>query len=298
MRFKRIVLILFILVFIVTSCQRYPENNHRLQWWLTDIGWDEGNRIRSINGEGVVIAVIDTGIDATHPDLEGRIIEEYRVDGIGYAVNYEHGTAVAGIICAKPSNKEGVLGVATGAKIISIDISDEETTDVKKLIEGIEYAVSKNVDIINISAGIAEDNPELKAAIDRAYEEGIIIVAASGNDINGEILYPAQYEHVLSVNSYAPDGQRPFGSDAKSVYLPGGDIVTTHSSIYVPRKYISYTGTSVSSPILTGVIALVLQQTPNITNEDIYGYFTDYSREFKVNTILSDFREINNTKLR
>ncbi len=296
MRFKKILLILFVLILILTSCQKPPEGNHRLQWWLTDIGWDEGDRVPAINGEGVVIAVIDSGIDATHPDLEGRIIEEHRVDGIGYAVNYEHGTAVAGIICAKPSNKEGVLGVATGAKIISIDISDEPTTDAEKLIEGIEYAVSKDVDIINISEGIAEENPELKAAIDRAYEEGIIIVAASGNDISGEILYPAKYEHVLSVNSYAPDGQRPFGSDGKSVYLPGGDIVTTHSSVYVPRKYISYTGTSVSSPILTGVIALVLQQAPNVTREDIYGYFTDYSREFKVNTILSHFSEINNTK--
>lgn len=296
MRFKRIVLILLVLVLILTSCQKPPEGNHRLQWWLADIGWDEEDRVPEINGEGVVIAVIDTGIDATHPDLEGRIIEEYRVDGIGYAVNYEHGTAVAGIICAKPSNKEGVLGVATGAKIISIDISDEETTDVKKLIEGIEYAVSKDVDIINISAGIAEDNPELKAAIDRAYEEGIIIVVASGNDTGGEILYPAKYEHVLSANSYTQDGQRLFGNDARSVYLPGGDIVTTHSSIYVPRKYISYTGTSVSSSILAGVIALVLQQAPNVTNEDIYGYFTNYSGEFKVNTILSDFREINSTK--
>ena len=298
MRLKRIVLILFILLFIVTSCQKPPESNHRLQWWLTDIGWDEGDRVASIDGAGVTIAVIDSGIDATHPDLQGRIIEEHRVDGVGYAVNYEHGTAAAGIICAKPSNKEGVLGVATGAKIISIDISDEPTTDVKKLIEGIEYAVSKDVDIINISEGIAEDNPELKAAIDRAYEEGIIIVAASGNDISGEILYPTKYEHVLSVNSYTPDGLRPFGEDFKSIYLPGGDIVTTHSSVYVPRKYISYTGTSVAAAILTGVIALVLQQAPNVTNQDVYGYFTDYSSEFKVNTILSDFREINNTKLR
>ena len=105
------------------------------------------------------------------------------------------------------------------------------------------------------------------------------------------------YEKVLSVNALDPNGQKLFGDDSgKSIYVPGGNIVTTYSSVKESKKYVSYTGTSVAAPIVSGTIALALQANPNLTNKDIYGYFNGYSSQFNVKTILNDFKNINGGK--
>lgn len=269
------------------------QNSHRLQWWLDAINWDTPSRTNGLSGKDVIIAVIDTAIDKTHPDLEGKVLEQYVVGGVEEHLSFEHGTAVAGIICATPNNEEGVLGIATDAKIISIAISSNTEAQIGSLIEGIEYAVSKNVDIINISAGIINGDPRLQSAIDSAYDAGIIIVAASGNDLYGKKMYPANYDNVISVDSLDANGNKLFGESDGSVFLPGGNIVTTYSSTHEPKKYVSYSGTSMSSPMLAGVIALLLEQNRNLSNKDVIRYFHDYEEtKFDTVKIITDFNEI------
>ena len=292
-----IVLLLFVIIINTSACANSDRNRtHRLQWWLKAINWDVPNRTNGLSGKGVLIAVIDTAVDRVHPDLVGKIVEQHIVEGVPEELRFEHGTAVAGIICASPNNKDGVLGIAVDAQILSIVIINSTEAQIDSLIKGIEYAITKNVDIINISAGIILNDPRLQSAIDDAYNAGIIIVAASGNSSYGEEVYPAKYDNVISVGSVDSNGKKLFGGGGGSVFLPGGNIVTTYSSIYEPKKYINYTGTSTSSPMLTGVIALILEQHPNLSNKDIVSYFRDYQNlEFDTVKVLEDFKRIYNS---
>lgn len=296
--FKSLWIFLLLIAVVISNsgCVNNEQNRfHRLQWWLEAINWDIQQRTNDLSGKGVLIAVIDTAIDSLHPDLEGKIVEQHIVEGMTEEQRFEHGTAVVGVICASPSNKDGVLGVAVDAKILSIIISGNTEAQVESLIKGIEYAITKSVDIINISAGINENNSKLQSAIDDAYNAGIVIVAASGNDLYGTKLYPANYENVISVDSVDPNGKKLYGENGGSIFLPGGNIVTTYSSKDEPKKYVSYSGTSMSAPMLSGIVALILEQNSNISNKDIVGYFRDYQNiEFNTVKVLEDFDKINN----
>lgn len=293
---KKIRKILACVVFIcftinLVACSNgHDDIPHRLQWWLGAMNWESENRTNGLTGKGVKIAVIDTAIDNKHPDLEGKIVDQYIVDGVPKNLEYEHGTAIAGIICAYPKTSEGVLGIAYNSQILSVVVSSGTEAQVENLIQGIEYAVSEKVDIINISAGIINDDPRLRVAIDNAFDAGIIVVAASGNDLTGQILYPAKYDNVISVDSVDSDGNRLYGESNASVLLPGGNIVTTYSSKHESKKYVSYSGTSMSCAMMSGVIALLLEQNPNLENKDILVFFQDYNvTDFDVIEVIKSF---------
>lgn len=296
--YKSILVTLLLIVIVIgnSGCTEKGKDNqtHRLQWWLNAIHWDTKSRINNLSGKGVTIAVVDTSIDTSHPDLDGKEIEKYVViEENSEEQRFEHGTAVAGIICASPHDQDGLLGIAENAKILSVVIGHDTETNLDALIKGIEYATSQNVDIINISAGIMDNDPKLKSAIDNAYDAGIIIVAASGNDLYGKQLYPAYYDNVISVDSVDSNRKKLYGENSGSVFLPGGNIVTTYSSIYEPKKYVSYSGTSMSTAMMSGIIALILEQNPNLSNRDVIAYFHGYSIiEFNTVKVLEDFKSI------
>lgn len=137
------------------------------------------------DGSGIIIGVIDTGIDYTHPDLiglgsEGKVIKAYNFFDDNESLDTNgHGTEVAGIIAA-----EGNLeGIAPKAKIISYKVSDDgESVSSDLIIKAIEQAIIDEVDIINISLGVNRTNPKIDSAVDKAVEQGIVVVAAAGND--------------------------------------------------------------------------------------------------------------------
>ena len=292
---KKILIVLaFLAVIFLSSCSNVEQGRtHRLQWWVEAINWDSQSRINNLSGKDVLVAVIDTAIDETHPDLDGKIIDKYVTKDVKNEKRMEHGTAVAGIICASPNDENGVLGIATEAKILSIVISENNEAKVDALIEGVEYAIEKDVDIINISATMLQNDSKLEQAINDAYNKGIIIVAAAGNNLYGVNTYPAAYENVISVNSVDSKGSKIYTGGTESVYLPGGNIVTTYSSIYESKKYVSYSGTSMSAPMLTGVIALILERNPGIANVDVIEYFKNYhSLKFDTLSILKDFDKL------
>ncbi len=252
------------------------EIKHRLQWWLSAIKWDE-NRCDA-TGNGITIAVLDAGVDEMHPDINACIEREYRVSGLTGLndMNVFHGTAVAGIIAGIPSTDKGILGVAPNAKIISVDVTDHPSgvIEVDNLIEGLEYAVEQKVDIINISAGVKHSSEKLEEAVKQAYDAGVVIIAASGNFMKDNLLYPAKYRQVIAVGSRAKNEEilSPKGNVQKTVvYLPGENIVTAGKN----HGYCGISGTSASAPILSGIVALIKEKNKELTNDKIISYFNE-----------------------
>lgn len=279
---KSILIVCVLILSVLISSCNYTQTAiippHRLQWWLEDINWDS-NRT-NYTGNGIRIAVIDSGVDFNHPDLKHCIEKEIKVSSLSNRSSNNdvlHGTAVAGIIAGYPSSEKGVLGVAPNSHIISIDVTDDEDgkVSINSLIEGINLAKNENVDIISISVGIQNDYQSLHDAIKDAYNENIIIVASAGNFTDDKVLYPSSYEEVICVGSKSKEGNVLFPKNYDEnniVYLPGENIVTA-----LPNgEYGATFGTSVSVPILTGTIALMLEANPKLNSKDIYCYFSEY----------------------
>lgn len=272
----RSVFVCFIISILLITCacdDKISLPKHRLQWWLESISWDS-NRL-TYTGEGITIAIIDSGVDNEHVDLHNSIKKNFRVSQLNSDISdndLTHGTAVAGIICGYPNDEKGVLGIAPGVELISIDITDNDHITSESLAEGIRIAMEENVDIINISAGIEEDNVNVYNAIRDAYERGIIIIASAGNFMESNILYPAYYKEVIPVGALNKKGaiiSPKSYSERNVIYLPGENIVST----YPNDAYGALSGTSAATPILSGIIALMLEANKKVSQTDIYDYF-------------------------
>lgn len=271
------ILIAGAIIILLPKRENGVSQKHRLQWWLSAINWDK-NRLKE-TGDGIRVAILDSGVDATHPDLQGKIETEYRVPALQGEVPGDvlHGTAVAAILAAEPASEKGVLGVAVNAKIISVDVTDQKngTIELDHLIDGIRYAVSMKADIISISAGVKKTSDELHRAIKEAYEAGIVIIAASGNYMVDDLLYPAKYKEVIAAGALSKDMSllSPKGSIGKNVvYLPGENIVTAGTK----GGYTGINGTSAAAPILSGIVALMKEKNRQLTNDEIISYFDSY----------------------
>lgn len=226
-------------------------------------------------GTGVGVAVIDTGIDRFHPDLNVAGGTNTIDDTDWGSDPNSHGTHVAGTIAAL-KNDLGVVGVAPDAALYAIKALDNEdgTGTTSSLIDGIDWAVSQGIPIINMSLGTPSQSSALENALDTAYGAGHLLIAAAGNDgDNGaEILYPAAYESVIAVSASAthPSGQDRLANfssygDAIELIAPGSNIVSTLPN----SSYGSKSGTSMAAPHVSGVAALIWSAMPGLTNEQV-----------------------------
>ncbi|MEA5464589.1 S8 family serine peptidase [Leptothoe sp. PORK10 BA2] len=251
-----------------------------------------------VRGKGVVVGVIDTGIDYTHPDLRNNLWTnpgEIANDGIdndrnGYIDDYYgydfanndsnpfddvgHGTHVAGTIAAAANNSRGIAGVAPDAKVMALKFLGTNGGSTFDAIEAINYAVMMGADITNNSWGGGGPSQALYDAIANAGSAGQLFIASAGNGgsdgigDNNDLLpsYPASYDLDNIISVAASDHRDQLGSfsnyGAKSVDLaaPGVNIVST-----VPGGYDSYNGTSMAAPHVTGAASLLLSQNPNLT---------------------------------
>ncbi len=267
---------------------------HRLQLWLEELSWN-GNR-GCHDGESVVVAVIDTKINYEHPDLKGKVLESYSISNGKFKKDdtlnkntSNHGTAVAGIIAAYPLNEDGVIGIAPKSKLISIEIAQDTSNEisVESLQKSIDLAVELGVDIINISCGTKKSDATLQDSVKRACDRGIIIVAAAGNEMENDILFPAAYENVIAVGAKNRDNEiiSPKGNLVKDViYLPGEYIVTASAT----KGYDSVSGTSASTAIMTGIVALILEESPNVKSNEIVELFIN-EKYVNIYEILKNF---------
>ena len=241
-------------------------------WGVTRIGagivHDGGN-----TGAGVKVAIIDSGIDYTHSDLNDNY-----VGGIDYVNGDEdpmddagHGTHCAGIVAAE-DNDEGVVGVAPGAKLYAVKVLDATGRGyVSDVIAGIDWSVAEDMQIISLSLG-GGDLESMEAACDAAYGAGIVVVASAGNSGNppgrgDNVGYPAAYSSVIAVAATDSNDERArWSSTGPDVELaaPGVSIYST-----VPDGYATYSGTSMACPHVAGTAALVIASNSSLTNMDV-----------------------------
>ena len=231
---------------------------HRRQSWLSQIGWND--RL-SYSGKGIKIAVIDTGVDSTVSELNTAIIEEKRIVHTNENNDVAHGTAICGIIAGEAKDENQAMGIAKDSRIISIDVTDDENgiVQIEHLIKGLNYAIEKNVDIINISVGCLKESKELKSVINKAIDKDIIVIASGGNYMENNVLYPAQYDEVICIGAVDKDYNilSPKGvSNKKIIYFPGKNIVAPIGG----NHYAGCDGTSFSTAICTGLAALLLEK--------------------------------------
>ncbi|TDB83694.1 type VII secretion-associated serine protease, partial [Micromonospora fluostatini] len=229
------------------------------QWHLEFLRIDKAHKLSQ--GEGIVVAVPDTGVD-THPDLRQNLLSGTDTIsggmGDGRKDRDSHGTSMAGLIAAHGiGSSRGALGVAPKARILPIFSSPpnaDGTPDA--LAQGIEYAVSQGVDVISVSSG-GGSSPRLNQAISTALASNIVVVAGAGNrPRESHVAYPARETQVLAVGGVDRVGNHA----AVSVTGPEIDVVAPAVDIYSTSydgKYSKGTGTSSATAIVAGAVALI-----------------------------------------
>jgi subtilisin family serine protease len=213
-----------------------------------------------LEGDGVDVAVLDTGIDPTHPDLAGQVAGGFNAQNpsLPYIDDEGHGTHVAGTIAAKRDG-QGVVGVAPKARLWSVKVLDAQGNgSYSDIIAGIEWAAKKGIKVINMSLGAAEGSEALRRAVVAAEEAGVVIVAAAGNEVGGPVTYPGAYPETIAVGaSNEKDGWAEFSSQGPEVDLvaPGDNI----RSALKGGGYGENSGTSMACPHVAGLAALALE---------------------------------------
>ncbi|MBL7185672.1 MAG: S8 family serine peptidase [Phycisphaerae bacterium] len=215
-------------------------------------------------GEGVDVAILDTGIDYDHPDLVDNIAGGINYQGTGWrdgSTNrrywndrFWHGTHCAGIVAASDNNI-GSVGVAPGANLWAVKVLGNDGSGyVSDIVQGIEWCEDNGIEIISMSLG-GGDSPTMKEACDNAYNAGILLVAAAGNDYGGPVIYPAAYDSVIAVSATDSDNNlADFSNVGAEIELaaPGVSIFST----YPNGGYATAGGTSMACPHVAGVAAL------------------------------------------
>lgn len=221
------------------------------------MGVDEGDYSK----RKIKIAVFDSGINADHTDLNGKVKKRFNAikTDDNFKDDFNHGTAVAGIITAN-DNSVGIVGILQNVEIYDVKVLDNVGTgDVKNLIKGIYWAINQDVDIINISSGVETNSDELEESIKKAVDKDIIIVAAVGNTYGLTVNYPAKYNSVLSISSIDEDliYSSTSGKGKVDFSAPGKNIISTNNK----GGYEYFNGTSFAAAYATGVLATQLSKT-------------------------------------
>lgn len=225
-------------------------------------------------GNGVKVAVVDTGVDTTHPDLSANIAggANFVSTVRSYKDDNGHGTHVAGIIGAS-NNTIGVVGVAPEARIYAVKVLNKSGTGyISDIIAGLQWSVTNRMDVVNMSLGSNYPSASFESAINAASDAGVIIVAAAGND-SSYVDYPAAYDKTIAVSATDKNNLlASFSSRGNQVDVaaPGVSIYST----YKGSAYATMSGTSMATPHVSGVIALMLQRDPGMTLDEIRQQFS------------------------
>lgn len=252
----------------------------------------------------VTIAVLDTGMHMTHEDLAasltsvdlggGALVSGYDAvasdpanpASLDYVPedNHGHGTHVAGIAAALVNNGAGIAGVAGGVRILPVKVLNDGGSGTSvNVAEGIRWAADHGAHVISMSLGSAYASQVEQDAVNYAHGKGVVVVAASGNDshnwatppVLNEVSYPAAYDHVIGVGSVNSDLKVSDFSNsgaAIDVVAPGAGIRSTMSpsNIYAPGQlYLTLSGTSMATPYVAGVAALLKAESPGLSPAEI-----------------------------
>ncbi|NEY36791.1 type VII secretion-associated serine protease mycosin [Streptomyces sp. PRKS01-65] len=269
---------------LVPPATAHADGIRAKQWALDALHTQE--IWRTTKGAGVTVAVLDTGVEADHPDLAGNVLPGKDMVGFGAREGdrawARHGTAMAGIIAGHghgPGRADGVMGVAPEAKILPVRViledSDPSRAKARKtrgnaLAEGIRWAADHGADVINLSLGddSASAHPEAAEdeAIQYALSKGVVVVASAGNggEKGDRISYPAAYPGVIAATAVDRYGTRAAFSTRRwyaTVSAPGVDIVIADPD----HRYYEGWGTSAAAAFVSGAAALLKAAHPALT---------------------------------
>jgi subtilisin len=240
----------------------------KVPWNIRQIHADEVH-LRNIDGKGVRVAIMDTGIDYTHPDLKGVFAGGYNyvASTADPLDDNNHGTHCAGILAA--TGMKQLVGTAPNVSVYAIKVLDSKRNgNLSSIIKGIYWAKKNLIKVVSMSLGSAKDSVVLHEAVDDATKNGILFVAASGNRYNARLVdYPANYSSVLSVAAVDRNNQHlSFSNGGKvDISAPGKDILST-----IPGgAYLETYGTSQATPHVAGVAAMIFELHPDWTPEQV-----------------------------
>nr|WP_246620233.1 type VII secretion-associated serine protease mycosin [Streptomyces corallincola] len=286
---------------LLPSTTAYADGIRAQQWGLTALRLDQA--WRTTKGKGVTVAVLDTGVEADHPDLAGNVLPGK--DMIGFGAHQgdrawaRHGTAMAGIIAGHghgAGDGEGVRGVAPEASVLPVRVILEDgdparakarTTRGNALADGIRWAADHGAGVINLSLGddSASAHPEAgeDEAVQYALKKGVVVVASAGNggDKGDHISYPAAYPGVIAVTAVDRYGTRASFSTRRwysAVSAPGVDVVIADPD----HKYYEGWGTSAASAFVSGAAALLKAAHPALTPAQVKQILEDTARDAPV----------------
>ncbi|MFB3888025.1 MAG: S8 family serine peptidase [Candidatus Bathyarchaeia archaeon] len=236
-------------------------------WGVTKIQapvvWAGGNK-----GTSIKVAVLDSGIDTSHPDLNIAGGATFVAGTSSYNDDNGHGTHCAGIVAAL-DNSVGVVGVAPEVSLYAVKVLDRTGSgSISNIINGMEWCINNGIQVISMSFGSSSDSASLHAECDKAYNTGIVLVAAAGNSGPGSntVGYPARYSSVIAVAATdSNDNVASFSSRGTqlSVAAPGVSVYST----YKGAAYATMSGTSMACPHTAGTAALILRNAPHTPAE-------------------------------
>lgn len=263
-------------------------NNYTIQQSHINLLWNQG-----ITGKDIIVGIVDTGVEASHEMLDGKIIAGKNFTNDGLASNditttHYHGTGVASLVCGKYVNYRA-YGIAPDSKVvIAKSLNDEGKGSFEAITNGINYCVEQGADIINCSIGCDTDSQIMRNAVLNAVNNNIPVVVASGNDANGdigdidEISYPGCYSDSICVGAMDVDynlGDFSNSNNYVDVIAPGVRVLTA----YPGNRYAYCDGTSFACPIIAGCLALLKQKFRIDYNRDpseaeLYAQLIKYTR--------------------
>lgn len=226
---------------------------------------------RQLGGQGapIVVAVVDTGVDAGQPDLQGALVQGYDATGTGDAGDANgHGTLTAGVIAARSNNGVGVAGVCPQCVVMPVKVLGADGRGTTPAIaEGIRWAVDHGAAVINMSFVIDGRTDEIADAVSYAHAHGVVLVAAAGNAGASAPTYPSAEPFVIGVAATQPDASLYEWSDRGPwvrISAPGCSPSTALGS-----EYAIFCGTSSASAVVSGVVALALSAVPAATTAEV-----------------------------
>ncbi|MCX4469625.1 Subtilisin DY [Micromonospora sp. MW-13] len=255
------------------------------QWQLDELR--ASTAWRTSTGRGVTVAVIDSGVDGSHPDLTGQVLPGIDLvddgdtdegpDPVG------HGTTVAGLIAGRDDDRRGAVGLAPDAKILPVRVLDDENRydDAMIVAKGVRWAVDNGARVINLSLGGSGDSPALAAALDYAFVRDVVVVACTGNlavSADTKVWYPAREPGVIAVAGLERASDNLWSGsitgDATVLTAPAAGLVGAR-----PGGYWRVQGTSFAAPLVAATAALVRAHWPQMSAGEVVNRLISTARD-------------------